>query len=136
LLLDVLADDAQRRTAAGRGEVGRGPQVPVHGVPVHPAGELRSQPPGRHALEAVHEPGHGNLRRVLHRRVHVVVFAVQLPQFGAKVCADLLHGVFAALEHVRVEHAAPVLHYEDHMDVKRGTTCLPRRQSSEIVIGQ
>ena len=27
LLLDVLADDVQRRTAAGCGEVGRGPEV-------------------------------------------------------------------------------------------------------------
>jgi hypothetical protein len=33
LLLDVLADDVQRRTASGCGEVGRGPEVPVHDVP-------------------------------------------------------------------------------------------------------
>ena len=29
--------------------------MPVHDVPVHPAGELRSQPAGRHTLEAVHQ---------------------------------------------------------------------------------
>ena len=47
LLLDVPPDGAQRGTAAGCAEVGRGPEVPVHDVPVHPAGELRSQPSGQ-----------------------------------------------------------------------------------------
>ena len=79
LLLDVLADDAQRGPVAGRGGVGRRPEVPVHDVAVHAAGEPRSQPPGRHALERVHQAAR-LLRRVLNDQVHVVVFAVELAQ--------------------------------------------------------
>ena len=51
LLLDVLPDDRDRCTAAGGGEVAGRPQVPVHAVPVHPAGELVTQPSGGDAFE-------------------------------------------------------------------------------------
>jgi hypothetical protein len=52
--------------------------------------------------------------------VHVVIFTVELAQLGAEVAADLPHGVLAAGEHVRVEHATPVLGHEDQMNVGRG----------------
>jgi hypothetical protein len=52
-------------------EVGRRPEVPVHDRPVHAAGEIPAQDAGGHALEAVHEVGHGDLRRVVHQQVHV-----------------------------------------------------------------
>lgn len=73
LLLDVLPNDAQRRATAGCGEGARGPEMPVHPVPVCAAGELRSQTAGRHAFEAVYQPGHWDLRRVFNEQVHVIV---------------------------------------------------------------
>src|SRR5690606_11646040 len=54
-LFDGLADDLQGCAAAGCGEVGRRPQVSVHDVPVHVAGELLAQKSGRDAFEAVHQ---------------------------------------------------------------------------------
>jgi hypothetical protein len=66
----------------------------------------------------------------------MVVFLFEPPQFGAEVCADLLYGVVAALQHVRVEHAAQVLHREDHMNAKRGATYLRDGSPPGIVIGQ
>jgi transposase len=77
----------------------------VPDVLVHPAGELRPQPASRHAFEAVHRGGHGDLRRVLHQQVLVVFFAVEFLQF-------------------RVERAAPVFRYEDLIDV-HGGNCVP-----------
>jgi hypothetical protein len=68
--------------------------------------------------------------------VHVIIFTVGLAQLGVEVVAELPRGVFAAGEHVRVEHATPVPCHEDEMDVERGTTYLPRRYSSGIVTGQ
>ena len=101
--------------------------MPVHPVPVYAAGELRSQTPGRHAFEAVYQPGHWDLWRVLNEQVHVIVFPIELPQLGAEIGADLPHGVLAAAEHVRIEHAASVLRHEDQLNMERGNTCLPRR---------
>ncbi len=101
--------------------MGRGPEVPVHDVLVHRAGELRSQSAGRYALEAVHQRGDGHPGRVIDKQVHVIVFAVELAQRGAEVTADLPHDVLAAAEHVRAGHAAPVLRPEEQMNVER--TC-------------
>lgn len=89
-------------------------------VPVHPAGEFRPQPPGRHALEAFHQRGDGYLGRVFDEQVHVVVFPVELAHLGAEIAADLPHGILAAPQHVRVERAAPVFRHEDQMNVERG----------------
>jgi hypothetical protein len=39
-------------------------------------------------LKAVHQPGHGDHRRVLHQQVRVIIFTVELAQLGAEVAAD------------------------------------------------
>jgi hypothetical protein len=44
LLVEVLAGDARRRAATGRGEVGRAAEVPAQGRPVHAPGELGAEP--------------------------------------------------------------------------------------------
>src|SRR5262249_16300984 len=59
--------------AAGCGGIGRRPQVSVCDVPVHAAGELRPQPPGRDLLERVHQSGDGHFRLVPDQQVHVTV---------------------------------------------------------------
>lgn len=78
LLRDVLADNCNGCTAAATGEVGRRPQcaapqlladVRVVFFPNHAAGN---------AFQAVHQVGNGNLRWVIHQKVHVVILAVEL----------------------------------------------------------
>jgi len=120
LLLDVMPDDAGRGAAAGCGEAGRGPEVPVHDVPVHLAGEPRSRLPGRPALEAVHQCGDGHFGPVIGKQVHVIVLAVEVPQLRAEARAGLPRRVLAALEHARAGHAAPVRRRKEQMDVERG----------------
>jgi putative transposase len=46
--------------------------------------------------------------------VNVIVFPVELAQFGAEVAADLPRGVLAAPQHIRIKHAAPVVTIECH----------------------
>jgi Kef-type K+ transport system membrane component KefB len=50
-LLPGRRNQAQGRASAGGGEVGRGPEVPVHDGPVDPAGELLAEQTRRDALE-------------------------------------------------------------------------------------
>ena len=57
---------------------------------------------------------------VLHQQVRVIAFPVDLPQLRADVTAGLPHRVLAALEHVGVGRAVPVLRYKDRKDVERG----------------
>jgi putative transposase len=136
LLLDVLADDAQRGAVAGYDEVGRRPEVPVHDVPVHAAGELRPQPLGGDALEQGDQPGHHYLQRVLNEQVHVVVVEMELARPGAEGATDLPYGLLTALEHVRVGHAMPVLRHDDQMAVARGDHMPARRWPAPNVIGR
>jgi hypothetical protein len=51
-------------------------------------------------------------------QVDVIGFAVELPQLGAEVLADLPHDLLAAGEHLLVEHATSVLGDEHQVDVE------------------
>src|SRR5690554_5992518 len=115
LLFDVLPQGRQRRTTGRRGEVGRRPEMPVHTVPVHPAGELVPEPPRRDTFEAVHQLGDGHLRGVVDKQVDVVVFAVELDQFGVEVAAHVTHDLFGSGQDLVGEDTAPVLGYEDQV---------------------
>src|SRR5690606_39171153 len=119
LLFDVLPQGRQRRTTGRRGEVGRRPEMPVHTVPVHPAGELVPEPPRRDTFEAVHQLGDGHLRWVVDKQADVIVFAVELDQFGAEVAAHVTHDLFASGQDLVGEDTAPVLSYENQVNVKR-----------------
>lgn len=50
----------------------------------------------------------GDLRRVVHQEVHVILFTVELDQVRAEVGADVPHDLFAARQHVVVEDFTPV----------------------------
>jgi hypothetical protein len=89
--------------------------MPAHDVPVHAAGELGAQPTGRHAFEAVHQPGHGDLWRVRDEKVYVVILPVEFAQFGSEAATDLPHDILAAVEHVGIDHAAPVCRRKDQV---------------------
>jgi hypothetical protein len=89
LLLDVLAQNGDRGTAHGPGEVRPGPQPfrpPVVPVQIR---ELLPQSPGRHAFEAVDQAGDRHGGREVHQQVHVLGFAVELGQFAPEVRAHV-----------------------------------------------
>src|SRR5450755_4567374 len=115
LALDIGADDAQRRSAARRGEVGRRPQVlPVGADPVP-----LPEPPRGDALEGIHQRGDGHLRRVLDQQVHVVVFPVALREHRAEVLADLPEDFGEVADHLPGENTTPVLCHEDQVNMQR-----------------
>ncbi|GGP76950.1 hypothetical protein GCM10010140_01010 [Streptosporangium pseudovulgare] len=55
----------------------------------------------------------------------MVVFAIELAQFGREAVAHLDHDVFAAAEHRVVEHVPPVFGDKDQMGVERGNNVSP-----------
>ncbi|MBE1565524.1 hypothetical protein H4W81_008303 [Nonomuraea africana] len=50
----------------------------------------------------------------------VVVFSVELAQFGLEAVSHLDHDFFAAAQHLLVEHIPPILGHKDQMGVHRG----------------
>src|SRR5664280_2015406 len=112
---DVLADDRQRRPAARRREARRRPQM----LPVGADAVLLPQPTRGHALERVHQRGHGDRRRVLDQQMYVVVFAVAFDQVSPEVFADRSEDTPEVTDVVPVEHVPPVLRHKDQMDVQR-----------------
>jgi hypothetical protein len=48
----------------------------------------------------------------------MVLFCVEAGQCCVEVCAHLGHELFARLEHLRVEHATPILGDEQQVDVQ------------------
>jgi hypothetical protein len=118
LPLDALLDNGQWRTAAGRGEVRRGPEVLAPQVLAGVAGELLPRPAGGGALEGAGEAGQGGLGRVADEGVHVAGFAVELAEPRAGVCADLPRDLLAAGQDLPGERAAPVLRCEDQVSTE------------------
>ncbi|GAB2492160.1 hypothetical protein GCM10027187_68870 [Streptosporangium sandarakinum] len=55
----------------------------------------------------------------------MVVFAVELAQFGCEAVARLDHDVFAAAEHRVVEHVPPVFGDKGQMGVECGNNVSP-----------
>ena len=104
----------------------------AHDVPVHLAGGLRSQAPGQHALEAVHQRGDGHRGWVVHQQVHVIVCAVQVPQRDADVTADLPRGVLAAMFVVERE-AAPLPACDREVGVDLGLASLAVTSDGEVI---
>src|SRR5215204_984455 len=115
LLADVLLERLQRRATGRRGKVRRRPQVlPVGADPV-----ALAQLPRGDALEGVHQPGDGDLRRVGHEQVHVVVLAVHLDELGAEVGAHTGEHRTQGVQVLAGQNPAPILGHEDQMHVER-----------------
>src|SRR5450631_1650316 len=62
----------------------------------------------RHPFEGVDQPGQGERRRVVDQQVRVVGFAVDLPQVGSDVRANVADDLFGVGEDRVVEHATAV----------------------------
>ena len=64
LLLNILLDDGQRCTTAGRGKVARAPQD-ILVIPIGDGRHTLPEHPGRYALETVDQFGELDLRWVI-----------------------------------------------------------------------
>jgi hypothetical protein len=69
-------------------------------------------------FQAVRQLGDGDLGRVVDEQVEVIVFAVELAEFGFEVGAYLARDLLAPGEHGVGEHTTPVLGDEDQMDLQ------------------
>lgn len=76
-----------------------------------------SQAAGRDAFEAVHQPGHGDLRRVLDQEVNVVLFPIALGEVRAEVDTHLGEHVAEEVVVFSGQHTTSVLGHEDQVNV-------------------
>ena len=120
--MDVRLERLQGGAIGRCGEVRRGPQVFLVGS--HPL--ALSQPAGGDACEGVYKPRDGNLGWVAHEQMDMVVLAIHLDQFCAKVAHTLVNTSWS-VQVLAVQHSAPILGYEDKCTLSAETTCLPRR---------
>ena len=104
LLLEVLVQDRDGRSAGRAGEVRPGPQPSRPPVVPAQVRELLPQPAGRHPLEASGQP---RQRAEPHRQVHALGLAVELDQPGPGVRAHVPHDLLRALRMPRGEHPVP-----------------------------
>ncbi len=118
LLFDILANDADRRAAAGRGEVGRGPK---NALPVSPR-QFRPHLPQtatRHPFEAVHQHRDRNLWRVVNQQVDVIILPVHLNQFSIEILTHAGKDRPEVDKRCLGEHLTTVFCDKDQMDVHR-----------------
>jgi hypothetical protein len=108
LLLGVFLNDGLRCSVAGCREVGRGREVPVDEVGVDTAGEFFAEVMGGDAFEAVDEGGDREFGRVADEEADVVVFAVELAEFGAGPRAYAADDLPPPGEHLPVLDVTPV----------------------------
>jgi len=87
-LLDILLDNGDRGSPAGAREITWGPE---DAFPVGPVQfrMLFSQKPGGNSFETIDQFRDSDLRRVIDKQMHMVVFAVELNEVGVKVPADV-----------------------------------------------
>lgn len=76
------------------------------------SGRILAQQAAGHPLEAVHEAGYSDLRRVLHQQVNMTVPAVHLDQLRPEIGAGPGEDVAQPVDGIAVEHSAAVLRHK------------------------
>jgi hypothetical protein len=105
-LLDILLDNGDRGSPAGAREITWGPEgaFPVGPVQFR---MLFSQKPGGNSFETIDQFRDSDLRRVIDKQMHMVVFAVELNEVGVKVPADV-HEIPLIESSIFCKHRTPV----------------------------
>lgn len=116
LLFDVLANDADRSTAARGREIGGRPQNALP-VALRHGGVVLAQSAAGHSLEAVHQSRYSHLGRIVHQQVHMVIFPIHLNQLRLEIHADRGKDTAHIIEYGGSENAAAVFGHKDQMDV-------------------
>jgi hypothetical protein len=93
------------------GEVGAGPEVAAPQIAAYGRVVLLG-------LETVDRFGELHLRRVVHEEVDVVLFAVELIQFGLEVRADLAHDLLRVGQHGLGERVPPVFGVKTQVEMQ------------------
>jgi len=113
LVLDVLLNDRERRPAAGDGAVTRAPEVCAPELFTDLWEVLPAKAHGRRALQPADEHGEGDLWRVGHEEVDMVVLTVEFEQFRLEVAADLRHGASQEVSDAIRDDATPIFRRKD-----------------------
>ena len=100
--------------------MGRRPGVSAHAGADTGAGIFTPHGVGGAAFEPLQQRRDRQGGRVVHERVHVVGFAVELDQLDVEFGADGAHDVLAEGEHLVGEHRPPVFGHEHQMRVQQG----------------
>lgn len=117
LLLDVLANDANRGTATRGCEVGRRPE---YALVVEAFGNIRpffSQHTTGCAFQAIDQGGYRHFRRIADQQMHMVVLPVHLDQLRLKVSTDLGEQFAQPVDGCRIKHFAAIFRHKDQMYV-------------------
>ena len=107
MVVDIVAEQAQRGASEGASEVGRGPQVAGPEATAQ-VWVVAAHDRCRDAVEVVDELGHGHFGRVGDVEVGVVGLAVELHQLSLEVLADLPEDRFKVAEVLGGEDPTPV----------------------------
>jgi len=117
LLFDVLPDDADWCPATTASEVRRRPQGIAPQFFSYAGVIFLAQHAAGHALEAVDQGGYGDLRRVVHLQMNVIIFAVELDQFGLKVTTDTGKDAPHVIQNRFCEYAPSIFGHKDQVYV-------------------
>ncbi len=107
LLFNVLADDFDGCAGAASGEVGRRPQRTAPQLLADARVVLFADHAAGDAFQAVHLRRDGDLRRIVHQQVDVVVLAVELHEFRLEVGADAGEDAAQVLDDFLGEYLTP-----------------------------
>src|SRR5713101_7784455 len=106
LVLDVLFDDFQRRTAHGGDKIGVRPQ---RGQSRLEPGIFLTQEPRRTALDLAYQAMNAVLRIDFHQEMHVIGHDFQLEQLCMRFGADTLYNIFKPGIHSSDQDATTIL---------------------------
>ncbi len=134
--LDVLAQDRERCTSNGAGEVGVRPEPPVQAIVPGELGELRPHHTRRGAFQRVDEVADGDARRHVHERVDMLGLPVHLDEPDPVRSAALPKDHLQAFQVATVKNPMAMLGYEDQVGVENEHAVSAKRQVARCHPGQ
>ena len=118
LLLDVLANNGNGRTAAASGKVRWRPERSTPQFLADAGIILFADHAAGNPLEAVHQYRNGHGRRIIQQQMHMVILPVELHQFRVEVLADGGEDAAQVGQHLAGEYTTSVLGHKDQMNMQ------------------
>ena len=117
LLLDVLPNDFNRRTAAASSEIAWRPQRTAPQFLLNTWVVLFSDKKAGHAFQAINQFRYCHLGRIVHQQVNVIVFTVEFHQLCLKIGAHASEDFPKVVQNGFCEHPTAVFCHKDQMDM-------------------
>ena len=117
LLLDVLPNDFNRRTAAASSEIAWRPQGPAPQFLLNASVVLFSDKKTGYAFQAINQFRYCHLRRVVHQQVNVIVLSIEFHQLRFKVGAYIGEDFLKVVQNGFCEYTTAVFSHKDQMNV-------------------